>query len=520
MKQRIHETEIEKWLSAAENQGLPERLHQSPLAQKNSLHTLLYPLSIHCQDNATYALLKLEHHDVLGVFFTRACPNGFQGTEKTLGSHSILFCPLTHPNAAILREYLPFSGPTLLANSEITFGVGDRLGIATPGHIRVFKQYDAAPVFAQQSVRELTLTNRCLEDVLDAATWSVLREGYRKSWGADGDHIKEEKWVKEALSLGYTMITADVSDCIRDEYVTAPASNIVSAYKRLPARQRTLLEEHYLDRFVVLKSGRRIRFSKDELARLVLTYGRALDHAKRLYQAGVELKGSNRFDFELSIDEISIPTTPEAHIFIALELERYKIKVVSVAPRFTGEFQKGIDYIGDLQEFQSSLRIHAEIARAFGYKLSVHSGSDKFLVFPIIGRETEGKFHIKTAGTSWLEALRVVSEHAPSLFRAVYERALKELSQAQKYYRVSPDRDSIPKVSLLNDAELPRLLTIPAGRQLLHITYGQLLQDSYLKSCLYTTLYDYGEQYYQALVRHIGRHLELLGVPRIAFSVR
>src|SRR5678816_1328531 len=110
-------------------------------------------------------------------------------------------------------------------------------------------------------------------------------------------------------------------------------------------------------------------------------------------------------------------TSIAEHLFFALELKRRNVpNVVSLAPRFIGEFEKGIDFKGDLKAFEKSLIQHVEVAKAYGpYKISVHSGSDKFTVYPIIGRVCGELVHLKTAGTSYLEALRVASRTAPEL---------------------------------------------------------------------------------------------------------
>ncbi len=93
---------------------------------------------------------------------------------------------------------------------------------------------------------------------------------------------------------------------------------------------------------------------------------------------------------------------------------------MGLAPRFVGDFEKGIDYKGDLKAFESCLAEHVQIAKDYGpYKISVHSGSDKFSIYPIVGRVTGGQFHLKTAGTSYLEALRVVARFEPALMRDI-----------------------------------------------------------------------------------------------------
>ena len=108
----------------------------------------------------------------------------FVGTQQTAGGTKVLVAPLTHENAAALRERFPFTAPSAVLGKRRTLGVGDRLGIAGPGHLRVFEQYDAYPILAQQSIRELTLTGRTFEDVLDCASFAVfraLRRGRRPS---------------------------------------------------------------------------------------------------------------------------------------------------------------------------------------------------------------------------------------------------------------------------------------------------------------------------------------------------
>ena len=102
--------------------------------------------------------------------------------------------------------------------------------------------------------------------------------------------------------------------------------------------------------------------------------------------------------------------------FVARELQQRNIPIVSMASRYV-EFEKGIDYIGDLDEFSRYVQEHAELAKHFGYRLSFHSGSDKFSTYEIINKWTGGKFHLKTSGTSWLEAVKVIIEVNPQLYR-------------------------------------------------------------------------------------------------------
>jgi len=198
------------------------------------------------------------------------------------GSARALFCPLTSENASALREHVPHTRPTPLGSADVTFGVGDRLGISGPGIARLFLGYAASPVLAQQSVRELTLMGRTFSEVLDAATWAVFREGYRMPWGADGDHLKDAEWVARALGDGFTMVTADVSDHLRLEFAARSVEDVRAAYASLDSGYRADLERLYLDKSFPLDCGQRVVFSRAELERTAIVYAGAVDHAHTL----------------------------------------------------------------------------------------------------------------------------------------------------------------------------------------------------------------------------------------------
>jgi hypothetical protein len=435
----------------------------------------------------------------------------FAGTLVKAAGATARFCPLDHGNAERLRKLLPFTGPSRLGGEPVTIGLGDRLGLASPGHLRLIAGRAAAPVLAQQSVRELDLTNRTYEDVLDAATWAVFQEGFRRPWGADGDHLKTADWVRKAVRLGFTMITADVSDHIHKEFDGAPDQTVLEAYVRLPAARRAELEGRYLPLTLSLDTNEKIGFTRADLARIALVYLEALDAAEQMYRAGVKAGGgAARFDFELSIDETATPTMPAAHVFAATEMKTRGVPLFSVAPRFIGEFQKGIDYIGNPAEFDRSFRTHAAIARQFGYRISVHSGSDKFTVFPTVGRETRSTFHLKTAGTNWLQALEVISEKEPAFFGELYAYALKTFPAARKYYHITPDMANVPPADGVKD--LAGLLVNSDTRQVLHVTYGEMLRDPEVNRRIYAVLETHIEAYWKSVERHIGKHLDLLGV--------
>jgi hypothetical protein len=454
---------------------------------------------------SSVVFMAREGEETVIIAWGEGAPEGPWFTGKDLGDGKIRV-PLTHENAEVLRKLFPFTAPVRVLRQDRSFGVGDRLGIAVFGHIRLFEEYDAYPVFAQQSIRELNLTNRTFEDVLDGVTFAVFREGFKKGFGADGDHLKTVKDVEYALSLGFSMITLDCSDHIKNDVTEKNAPPLPGHYA-----------DKYLGKKFDIGEGISLSFSEEELKIILAIYGEAINFAADMYKQFLK-DGKYQADFEISIDETLSPTTPLQHFFVAKELIDAGVSFATIAPRFCGEFQKGIDYIGDLALFEKEIKIHAIIARHFKYKLSIHSGSDKFSVFPGIGRETRGVFHVKTAGTNWLEAMRVVAVIDPDLYREVHKYALSAFSEATKYYHVTTDLSKIPDVNTLKNGDLPALFNQNDARQLIHITYGLILNKKNadgsfaFKDRLYKLWKDHEKEYAAALVQHIGKHLDLLGV--------
>jgi len=455
----------------------------------------MYPKSVHQLEGAKVYIADDGEKDVL------VC----EGKPYFGGKEGKNVFPFSHELAMKMRSLFPFTAPRKVLSEERSIGVGDRLGIACPGHIRVFEKYDAYPVFAQQSIRELNLTNRTFQDVLDCVTFSVFREDYQKGFGADGDHLKKPEDIEYALGLGFTMITLDLS-----EHIHADADGSYSQD----------IDPIYLGKGFKLDTGDVVKFSEAELKRCAGVYGEALDFAVKMYDQFLK-SGKYDAEFEISIDETGTPTLPSEHYFVASELSRRGVKFATIAPRFTGEFQKGIDYIGDLKQFDKEMAIHAAIARKFGHKVSVHSGSDKFSVFPSVGKNTRQHYHVKTAGTNWLEAMKIVAMHDPKLYREIHQFALGAFDEARKYYHVTTDIKAIPSLDKIADKDLPKLFEDNNARQLIHITYGLILNAKNADGSdrFHTRLYSFwrkhSEEYYEALDKHISHHLEALGCPKM-----
>ena len=138
--------------------------------------------------------------------------DGFQGAVDRQGR---LVCPLSDSNARELRRRLAWLRPVPLGQ-QTSFGFGDRLGNATPGHVDAMRAAGAvgriAPIYAQQSVRENTRTGRTPQQVMDDAMWGVFEAGWREPWGADADHVKEIADLDAFVAAGYTFYTIDPSD--------------------------------------------------------------------------------------------------------------------------------------------------------------------------------------------------------------------------------------------------------------------------------------------------------------------
>jgi hypothetical protein len=210
------------------------------------------------------------------------------------------------------------------------------------------------------------------------------------------------------------------------------------------------------------------------------------------------------FDFEVSVDETDAPTTPLEHFFIASELTRLGVRFTSLAPRFIGRFEKGVDYIGDLAALDAEIARHAAVTALFGtYKISLHSGSDKFSVYPLIAKYWGDRIHVKTAGTSYLEALRVLARLEPGLFRDIYAFSLQRYETDRRSYHVSAQLDLLPAAD-----DLPALLDNFHARQVLHVTFGSVLAQYGLQ--LKSALERHLAAYQEGLRVHFKKHLSLL----------
>jgi tagaturonate epimerase len=186
-----------------------------------------------------------------------------------------------------------------------------------------------------------------------------------------------------------------------------------------------------------------------------------------------------------------------------------------MAPKFYGEFQKAIDYVGDLDRFKKEYIVHEAIAQHFGYRLSIHSGSDKFGVYPTIGSVSKRGWHVKTAGTNWLEALRVVAKNDPEFMVELYAFAMDNLNAAKAYYAIDATTSNAMQVKDIDASNVASTLDDDMSRQVLHVTFGIILTHTVegvkiYKDRIYSILKHNYEDYTFFLKQHIGKHVALL----------
>ncbi len=438
------------------------KLHQASYTQHNGVE---YGLA---STNAGSRLAILAPVDWPGLM-------SFDGAPGRHGDRILLLCPVNPQNAAALRIQLPWLRPGLIGLST-SAGLGDRIGLATPGHIRAVRAVGGkiSPIFAQQSIREMARTGRSPQQVLDDATWGVFTEGWQSGFGADADHLKTIEDIDACLSADYTFFTIDPGAYVNNLAENASLSELRELATQLPTEVQPHRSGLLGKRYDI--EGLRLTFNEATLLKAAVKYGAAVIHVARMYRHLSQVAGPRPFELEVSVDETDLPTSHAEHVYIASRLKWLGVKWVSLAPRYVGRFEKGVDYIGDLAAFESDFTGHAAIARYFGpYKLSLHSGSDKFSIYPIAGRLSHGMVHLKTAGTSYLEALRTIATLDVDLFREIYIFAREHYEIDKASYHVSAELGNAPMPKAV--ADWPKLLDQFDAREILHVTFGSVLTD-------------------------------------------
>jgi tagaturonate epimerase len=467
-----------------------------------------YPESLVSYEGASYWLERAVDgvKRLMVVADDESAFRTFAGTAERVDGKVRFVAETTPENALALRSVLPWLTPSRFG-LRTSAGFGDRLGLATPGHVRALKAVNAAinPVFAQQSIREMGRCHRTPRNVLDDATWGAFQAGWTKPIGGDADHLEQLEDIDDTVAAGFVFYTLDPKAEVDPEAEHADPEVIQQKVAALDwaglESDLAAFTKTYVGRHVDLEREA-IELDEQSVLRAMAKYGPSLAHAMAMYRRLMD-KGID-CEVEFAVDETDFPTTPAEHVVVVSELQRLGMDFVSFAPRFVGRFEKGVEYIGDIDELQRDFEIHAEIARALGpYKLSLHSGSDKFSTYPLIAEATKGLVHLKTAGTSWAEALRVIANNDPDLMREVLALALDSFEVNRKSYHLSCDPTRIP--SDPTDEEVAQLMDRVDSRQVLHVGYGAILEE--FGPRLYQVWNDNEEEHYRIIADHFVKHL-------------
>ena len=431
----------------------------------------------------------------------------FAGTVEPSGGKVRLLAETTSQNAQALRSALPWLNPSPLG-LRTSAGFGDRLGLATPGHVRALNTVGAPirPVFAQQSIREMGRCHRTPRNVLDDATWGAFQAGWTKPVGADADHLEQLEDIDNTATAGFAFFTLDPKAQVDPEAENADPAAVKAKVEQLdwPGLESDLptFTKKYVGQRIDL-DHQAVELDEASVLRAMAKYGPSLSHAMAMYRR-LQEKGTG-YEVEFAVDETDYPTKPAEHVVVVSELKRLGMDFISFAPRFVGRFEKGVEYIGDLDELKRDFEIHAQLARALGpYKLSLHSGSDKYATYPLIAEATQGVVHLKTAGTSWAEALRVIAHNDPDLMRRILALALDSFEANRKSYHLSCDPTKIPTDP--TDDQVARLMDVVDSRQVLHVGYGAILEE--FGSRMYRVWNDNEEEHYRIIADHFVKHLQ------------
>jgi len=343
-----------------------------------------------------------------------------------------------------------------LTLEKFSFGIGDRFAHQAQAQLAacmmVAKQgVDIIPVW-NKSNREHTIIGSEPASTRAAAAAAIKALGWTQPWHVDADHIRFD--TVDRFLPHSDFFTIDVADSI-----VKPAD---------PRSVKAFADRHLelAGRILIPRIDHPFETTRAEVERVAGKYLLAVQDAGKIYRYIAQAKGEASFITEVSMDETDSPQTPPELLIILAALADEQVPIQTIAPKFTGRFNKGVDYVGDVRQFEKELNDDlAVIAFAIAkyglpatLKLSVHSGSDKFSIYAPIRRALK-KFnaglHIKTAGTTWLEELIGLAEAGGdglALAREIYADALSHVDELCAPYATVIDikRGQLPTAATVN----------------------------------------------------------------------
>lgn len=414
---------------------------------------------------------------------------------------------------------------------KYSFGLGDRFGHQGPAQLKAIisaskKGYEIVPVW-NKSNREHTTIGTQPEDVRKEADNTTKNAGYTKPYLVDADHINLDTVDRFIESCDF--FTIDVAAYIGKKAGEGEIAEFISGSVK------------YYNEIKIKGSKLSIKTTQAQLRQIAEKYLFAAIKAWDIYRKIEKIKGIGNFVTEISMDEVATPQTPVDLFFILKMLASENIPVQTIAPKFSGRFNKGVDYSGDplhfAREFEADLRIIDLAINEFGLpenlKMSIHSGSDKFAIYPHIGsiiKKLDKGIHIKTAGTTWLEevnGLALAGGEALDFVKELYFKSLDIIDELCAPYSdvIDINISSLPskkEVAEWSGRKFSDTITHveknrsynPNMRQLLHVAYKiaaheieeyfRLIEsnEQIISECVYENIYN----------RHICRLFDIKGV--------
>ena len=365
----------------------------------------------------------------------------------------------------------------MLTLAKYSIGVGDRFARQAKAQLRACvsaaaRGVEVIPVW-NKSNREHTIIGSEPSATRAAADAAVKALGWAKPYHVDADHIRLD--TVDRFLPACDFYTIDVADSIGE-----------------PADPKTV--RTFADKYALLDSP--FATVPSNVERIAAKYLKAVQDAGAIYRKIASAKGEGKFITEVSMDETDAPQTPTELLLILAALADERVPVQTIAPKFTGRFNKGVDYVGDLaqfeREFHDDLAVIAHAVNRYdlpkNLKLSIHSGSDKFSLYPIVRRtlpQFDAGVHLKTAGTTWLEELIGLAEaggEGLAFAKEIYATAFDHVDELCAPYAAVIDIDRAklpPSVSAWTSEQFVRALRhVPADpqfnpslRQLLHVSF-------------------------------------------------
>ncbi|MDF1574830.1 MAG: tagaturonate epimerase family protein [Bacteroidales bacterium] len=371
---------------------------------------------------------------------------------------------------------------------KYSLGIGDRFGQQGPAQLKALIQardlgIEMVPVW-NKSNREHQIVRSSPKDTLLEAETAVRELNWEHPYYVDADHINL-KTVDPFLDYA-NFFTLDV------------AGSIGSGIKEHELREFLEVASAYAGKLAIPGIKKPFTVSEKQLIKIAGDFLAAVREAEAIYTRIAGSKGADNFIAEISMDEVEEAQTPAELFFILMMISHYEIPAQTIAPKFTGRFNKGVDYEGDVKrfrkEFEENLLVIDFAVKSFGLppnlKLSVHSGSDKFTIYPVMGeliKKHNAGIHVKTAGTTWLEELVGLAmaggdalQMAGEIYRSAYERREELCGPYQAVIDIDaatlPDPEEVLHWNSQKFATTLRHIPghpnyHPGFRQLLHVGY-------------------------------------------------